>query len=84
MKNTIKKIHVNQHNIKANLKDNSNKPVFTIKNRGKTIVAESIKILGPSELIYSPENPLSCGARVWISTRSTVEIINESTITTIL
>ena len=29
---------------------------------------------GPSKVIYSPDKPLSCGARVWIETRSEVTL----------
>jgi hypothetical protein len=71
-KPTIKRIHVNQHIIKSNAKNGTNDPVFTVKNRGKTYTADRVKIRGESTLVYSPDNPLSCGARVWIETKSMV------------
>jgi hypothetical protein len=30
--------------------------------------------MGPSEVIYSPDKPLSCGAKVWVETHSEVLI----------
>jgi len=33
---------------------------------------------GPSKIIYSPNKPLGCGARVWIETESEITIIGES------
>ena len=30
--------------------------------------AHEVEILGASKIIYSPDKPLSCGARVWIET----------------
>jgi hypothetical protein len=66
---TIKRIHVNQHHIKANRKaGNEDLPVYTIKNRGETLVATTVDILGPSRLVYKSEDPLSCGAHCWIET----------------
>jgi hypothetical protein len=36
--------------------------------------AHRVKIDGPCVVVYSPDKPLSCGARVWIETDSTVEV----------
>ena len=74
MKPTIKRIHVNQHNIKANAKEGLGLPVLTIKNRGETLVGDSVYINGPSTVVYSPDKPLSCGARVWIETHADLVI----------
>lgn len=70
----IKRIHINQHHIKHNAKNPDDlKPVVTIKTSGDNIKCMNVKVLGDSELIYSPCRPLSCGAKVWIETRSEVE-----------
>lgn len=69
-----KRIHVNQHNIRANAKGD-NKPVLTVKTYKENIKCNALKIAGPSEVIYSPDNPLSCGAKVWIETEADVVII---------
>ena len=71
----LKRIHVNQHNIKANSKDNENRPTITIKTYKENIYAHEVEILGPSKVIYSPDKPLSCGAKVWIETNADVNIV---------
>ena len=72
--NKIARIHVNQHVIKANAKNGENNPVFTIKQGGKNTYAHSVKVHGEMELVYSPDKPLSCGAKVWIETRGDIEL----------
>lgn len=71
---TIKRIHVNQHHIKANAKDTENRPVFTVKNRGETFTGHCVHIDGEALMIYSPHKPLSCGAKVWAETTAEVSI----------
>ena len=70
----IKRIHVNQHRIKANKKHNLNDPVITVKTSKSNTYGHEVVIHGPSKVIYSPDKPLSCGARVWIETESEVKI----------
>lgn len=72
-------IHVNQHNIKANIKG-SKLPVITCKNYKYNEYANEVIIFDKSgdecaRIIYSPNKPLSCGARVWIETNNDVKII---------
>ena len=74
MQNKIARIHVNQHVIKANAKYGENNPVFTIKQGGKNTYAHNVKVKGEMELVYSPDKPLSCGAKVWIETRGEIEL----------
>jgi len=69
MQNKIARIHVNQHVIKANAKNGENNPIFTVKQGGKNTYAFNVKVKGEMELVYSPDKPLSCGAKVWIETR---------------
>ena len=40
--------------------------MITVKTYKSNEYAASVRINGPSEVVYSPEKPLSCGARVWI------------------
>ena len=75
----ITRVHVNQHVIRANAKNGENNPVFTIKSRGKNTYAHSVKVVGEMELIYSPNKPLSCGAKVWIETKGEIIITKEIT-----
>jgi hypothetical protein len=65
-------IHVNQHVIRANLKNGANDPALTIKTHKSNTYAHEAIINGPSKVVHSPEKPLSCGARVWIETQSEV------------
>ena len=67
---TIKRIHVNMHKIRANKKHGTNEPVITGKEGRKNTYGHEVDISGPSKVIYSPDKPLSCGARVWIETDS--------------
>ena len=69
-----KRIHINQHKIRSNKKYNLNEPVITVKTSKSNTYGHQVNILGPSEVIYSPDKPLSCGAKVWIETESEVEI----------
>jgi len=69
-------IHVNQHEVKANNKNGTNNPVLTIKTYKTNTYAHEVSIKGESKVIYSPDKPLSCGARVWIETQADVEILN--------
>ena len=72
-------VHVNQHHIKANAKG-ADLPVLTVKsykeNRkcNRAIIKDDDgKIV--AQLIYSPDKPLSWGAKVWIETELNVETI---------
>jgi hypothetical protein len=74
----ISKIHVNQHHIKANQKGEK-LPVFTVKQGKRNYYAEEVLIDGPSKLVYQPNDPLSCGARVWIETEARVHMVGKTT-----
>jgi hypothetical protein len=69
-------VHVNQHVIKKNLKTGDRKPVLTVKTYKSNQYAHEVSIKGDSKVVYSPDKPLSCGARVWIETQSPVEIVS--------
>jgi hypothetical protein len=66
-------IHVNQHNVRANLKLVEKLPVLTVKTYKSNTYANEVVINGPSRVVYSPDKPLSCGARVWVETEAVVE-----------
>ena len=74
MMNKIARIHVNQHVIKANAKNGENNPIFTVKQGGNNTYAHNVKVKGEMELVYSPDKPLSCGAKVWIETKGNIEV----------
>tara|TARA_Y100000296_G_scaffold15056_1_gene17645 strand:+ start:177 stop:395 length:219 start_codon:yes stop_codon:yes gene_type:complete len=70
-----KYIHVNQHVIKANAKHNKNDPVLTVKTYKSNDYGHEVEIDGPCKVVYRPNKPLSCGAKVWIETKSEVKIL---------
>jgi hypothetical protein len=70
-------IHVNQHTIRSNKKNNQNEPVITIKQGKKNTYCHEVKLLGPSTVLYGGNDKpiISCGARVVIYTESDIEIV---------
>ena len=66
------RIHVNQHKIRSNMKHGTNDPVITVKTSKSNIYTHEVKINGPSKVIYSPDKPLSCGAKVCIEKEAEV------------
>lgn len=70
-----KRIHVNQHVIRRNNKvvaGGELEPPITVKHKGGNTYAKEVIIYGASKVVYSPDKPLSCGAKVWIETDSEV------------
>ena len=68
------RIHVNQHNIRANAKGGSKKPVITAKDYKQNRLGFEAEIDGPCKVVYRPDKPLACGAKVWIETTSGVRV----------
>ena len=70
-----KRIHINQHVIRANAKYKARKdPPITIKTSKGNRVTYAAEIDGLARVVYSPDKPLSCGAKVWIETDAPVWI----------
>ena len=72
-------LHVNQHNIRANSKG-ADLPVLTVKDykqnrKCNTAIIKDDAGNVVAKLVYSPDKPLACGAKVWIETELTVETI---------
>ena len=67
-----KRIHVNQHVIRSNKKNNEKEPVITVKTYKSNDYCHEAIIDGPSKVVYSPDKPLPCGAKVWIETDANV------------
>lgn len=65
-------IHVNQHIIKANKGKETPDPVLTCKTYKSNTYAYEVIINGPCKIVYRPDKPLSCGAKVWIETEAEV------------
>ena len=73
-------IHVNQHVIRSNNKTGERKPVITAKTSKDNRYGHEVAILDEkgaivATIIYRPDQPLACGARVWIETRNPVKVI---------
>lgn len=67
---------VNRNVLAANKKHGRDDPPLTVRTYKGSQLARRVRIDGPSDLVYSPEKPLHCGARVWIETQSQVEILS--------
>jgi len=66
-------IHVNQHIIKRNKKNNACESPLTVKNRLGNHKTKEVAISGPCKVVYRPDKPLSCGATCWVETHSEVD-----------
>jgi hypothetical protein len=72
-------IHVNQHIIRSNSKTGERNPVLTVKTYKSNDYAKQVDIMGDdgnvlASVVYSPDKPLSCGAKVWIETQQPVAL----------
>jgi hypothetical protein len=47
--------------------------VLTVKTSKSNTKCNRVTIHGPSTVVYSPDKPLSCGAKVWVETHAEVE-----------
>ena len=75
----LKRIHINKHIIKANAKNGDSNPVITVKTYDSNTYGHTVEILDKNgnvvaTVVYSPDKPLPCGAKVWIETSSEVTI----------
>jgi len=69
------RIHINSNTLRSNKKHGTSKPPITIRKGNKVIgYVNALKILGESTVMYQPDNPLPCGAKVWIETEAPIEI----------
>ena len=69
----IKRIHINQHNIRHNSKSDEHKPIVSVKCGGKNYTGYGADF-NEGKVVYSPDKPLSCGAKVWLETTGEVII----------
>ena len=68
-------IHINQHIIKSNAKTGQRDPVITVKTYKDNTYGHEVYVDGPCKIVYSPDKPLSCGAKVWIETQDEVRVV---------
>jgi len=67
-------IHINQHIIKRNAKTGEREPVITVKTYKDNAYGHEVIVDSPCKIVYSPDKPLSCGAKVWIETMDEVHV----------
>tara|TARA_S200002703_G_scaffold86551_1_gene74591 strand:- start:1262 stop:1513 length:252 start_codon:yes stop_codon:yes gene_type:complete len=72
-------IHINRNILQQNEKHNKCKPICRVEVNGKTWYGSRVDIKGPSTMIYSPDKPRTCGAKLWIETDSEVVIHDKVT-----
>lgn len=68
-------VHVNQHVIRANGKTGERNAPLTVKTYKSNDYAQEVILHGPSKVVYSPDKPLPCGAKVWIETNGKVSVV---------
>lgn len=73
-------IHINQHKIRSNQKTGEREPVITCKTYKDNTYGHSVSVMDKDgqeacKIVYSPDKPLSCGARVWIETQNRIKIL---------
>ncbi len=70
----LKRIHVNQNNLRGRVAGTGSNPCYTVKHKGQTYWATEVVIDGQSRLVERIDNPLGCGARLWIETTAAVQL----------
>jgi hypothetical protein len=60
----MKIVHVYQQRIRSNIKaaPEEREPPIIIRDKKKRTYANEIEINGPCRIVYSPDEPLDCGA----------------------
>lgn len=74
-----KRIHINLHNLRHNRKTGERKPVITCKSYDENQLGNRVSILDSdgnevAAVVYTPDNPLNCGATVYVETKLAVEV----------
>ena len=82
----ITRIHVNRNRMASNAKRGTTEPVITVKKGSSNRYGNRVDILDAignivASVVYSPDKPLSCGAKVWIQTENPVVIHDEQAAT---
>jgi len=73
----MKIIHINRNIIQQNAKHGRKEPVCRVEYTDTKNVVYCMEVLinGPSRMVYRPDNPRPCGAKLWIETESDIELI---------
>ena len=73
----MKIIHINRNTIQQNAKRGETNPVCRVEEDDVVRYCMEVDIKGPSRMVYRPDTPRPCGAKLWIETSSDVELIGE-------
>jgi len=73
----MKIIHINKNIIQQNAKQGESSPVCRVEVDGIVRYCMEVDIKGPSRMVYRPDAPRPCGAKLWIETDSDIEMIGE-------
>lgn len=71
---TVTRISVNSLMIRANKKHGRDDPPIRIQRGSMVTYAREVK-LGEARLVYAPDLPLSCGAKVYLECEGEVEVV---------
>lgn len=64
----MKIIHINRNVIQRNAKHGLKEPVCRVEDGRTVTYCMEVTIHGPSRMVYRPDNPRPCGAKLWIET----------------
>lgn len=71
-------IHINRNVIQSNAKHGTSTPVCRVEDeKGRVRYCMEVQINGPSRMVYRPESPRPCGAKLWIETDAPLTLIGE-------
>ena len=61
-------IHINRNIIQSNAKHGTTRPVCRVETGGVVTYCMEVEIQGLSRMVYRPDKPRACGAKLWIET----------------
>lgn len=68
----MKIIHINRNIIQQNAKHGKDEPVVRVEEKGMVQYCMEVEINGPSRMVYRPDKPRPCGAKLWIETEADI------------
>lgn len=71
----LKIIHINRSIIQRNARHGREEPVCRVQEGSNITYCREVVIKGASRMVYRPEAPLACGAKLWIETSADVELV---------
>lgn len=72
----MKIIHINKNIIQYNSKWGTNFPACRVEQGKNVTYCMEVEIQGPSKMVYRPDKPRPCGAKLWIETDSQVVMLD--------